>query len=203
MRTLFATKPEKRENSDNDILLTTFAIHDATCGGTLLKVLWLKVMEYLSESDLNALMLTNHHLRLNAVESIRRRAKMPTVQIGSFFNVRMGFFRILLDQLSDKEVAQTIQEALSDPVFQTKVFNKIPTWLLAEWLGIHPEKVGDFILHLLTNNDPRELKHIFKNVVFYLNILNENNIDVVKTKVSLAVYPPPEVSTGTEINVFF
>ncbi|HEV2613942.1 MAG TPA: hypothetical protein VGV92_04460 [Gammaproteobacteria bacterium] len=200
MKNIFAVNPEKRKNSDDGILLTTFATNSAL-PYRLDKNVWLMIMQYLSEKDLSMLMLTTHSFRLSAVESIRRRATMPSVHVGSFFNVRMGFYRILLSQLENKEIAQTIEKALNEPVFQQKVFNKIPTRILAERLTIEPQKWGSFIHLLLRPRNAKELNYIFKNFEALLKLLDEKNITAVDARI-IREFRLPNTSSATSITGF-
>ncbi len=91
----FFHKPQKTKIDRNDVLMETLAIHDPTCGNTLPKDLWLEIMSYLPESDLIALMLTCHMLRLNAINSLKLRVQ-PPLRTGGFFNTRYALYRNLL-----------------------------------------------------------------------------------------------------------
>ena len=163
-------------------------------GEELPKYLWLIVMQYFSEKDLNMLMLTNRCIRLYAAESVLQRAKMPIVPVGAFFDVRLGFYKILLDriQITDKKLAYAINVASRDPELQKQIFNKIPTRILAEWLGISPQKMGEFIRYMIDvvkGKDLERLKYIFKNFESLLKYLNKKNIHAVEWKVADACNP--------------
>ncbi|HEV2613601.1 MAG TPA: F-box protein [Gammaproteobacteria bacterium] len=192
----FSQHPKKVASSSNEVLLTTFSIRDdKPCG--LFKDLWLMVMQYLSAKELNTLMFTSHSFRLNALESIRRRAHMPVAPIGSFFNVRMGFYRILLQQINSPEIAIALNDALEDPVIQKKIFNKIPARIVAEWSEKGPQKFGQLIHYMLkTSWNIPKLEYIFKHFKSLLERLDQKGMDAVRSKVSEACNPPSNDATA-------